>query len=362
MKRYTAVLERAYSELVDLTLIRPPEPISRRWRWGGLKWVGYVEKFVFLWPLLWWRVSRADLVHIADHSDAIWALGIRRTPVVVTCHDLIAVRAALGELPEHRPGRSGRLYQALVLRGLARASRVVSVSVNTARDVERLTGHAPLVLWNPLDEHTYFTDHEPPAADRPHNYLLVVSTRGWRKRRIAAVEAWADLRQTQRFRDCSLIVLGDPLDTEEVQAIQRCGAVDGAVTQLAGVSDHELADLYAHARALLQLSKYEGFGWPIIEAQAHGVPVLATDAELFREVAGRHACFLNDAELADRSVAHWERVAEALGAVDVESARTAVNRFSWNGFPERLIAAATGRAAHLTPTMDLTGPTRKALA
>lgn len=361
MHRYTELITRAYAEAsADARVIVPPGPISRRWRWRGLKWVAYVEKFVVFWPLLWWHVRRADLVHILDHSDAIWALGVRSPSVVVTCHDLIAVRAALGEMPEHRPGASGRLYQALVLRGLRRADRVLSVSRCTAMDVGRLTERVSPVLVNPLDQRVTDVARRRPVPSRaaPYrdgDYFLVVSTRSWRKRRVASVTAWAGLRGTATFAQHDLVVVGDPLDEQEREVIRRAGAPAGAVTQLDRLPDEDLAQVYAGAAGLLHLSRYEGFGWPIIEAQANRVPVLTTDGAIFREVAGEHARFLTDDELARGDRAFWEGVARDLARLDLEAAAAWAGRFAWSGFPQALTAAVTGGAIERPGVGDVIG-------
>jgi glycosyltransferase involved in cell wall biosynthesis len=360
MHRYTEVLARAYRDLgVWVTVLRPPQVVSARWPWPGRKWIGYAEKFLAFWPVLWWHALRADAVHIADHSDAIWALGILRRRVVVTCHDLIAIRAALGELPEHRPGISGRAYQAIVRRGLVKAETVLSVSRSTAADVERLTGRRSPCLYNPLDDAVLL----PAVTDMPpvvpiERYLLVVSTRSWRKRRVASVTAWVRLRRTHAFRDCCLVVVGDPLGPEEVAAAE--GATH-ELLRISGVSDAELARLYAGARGLLQLSRYEGFGWPIVEAQAHRVPVLATDGAIFRETAGDHACFVTDDQLHDLSAQTWQRIADTFAAVDVAAAAASVERFRMRTFTRELRRFVVGDEARPVAgvTYDLTADPRQ---
>lgn len=357
MQRYTKLLERAYGELdVQLIVLRPPSQASARWRWPGLKWVGYFEKFVLFWPVLWLRAARVDVVHLADHSDAIWALGLRGRQVVVSCHDLIAVMAALGELPEHRPAMTGRAYQALVRRGLAASSAVLSISRTTATDVERITGRRSSVLYNPLDE-ALLPPADPAASPTllHGRYLLVVSTRSWRKRRVAAVTAWARLRSTRQFQGYGLVVVGDPIGPEEYDVAAQAGAAD-LIVHLASVSDGALAALYSAAGGLLQLSRYEGFGWPIVEAQAHRVPVLTSDGDVFREAAGGHACVATDVDLVDVSTDTWQRIADELTAVDLEAAYRSTERFAWHGFVDRLGQLVVRRPPE---RLELTTDTRR---
>ena len=64
-----------------------------------------------------------------------------------------------------------------------------------------------------------------------------------------------------------------------------------APVSLGYVSDTELSALYRQARFLAFPSRYEGFGLPVIEAQAHGTPVIASDIPVLREVAGDGAVY-----------------------------------------------------------------------
>jgi len=76
---------------------------------------------------------------------------------------------------------------------------------------------------------------------------------------------------------------------------------------LPGVSDEMLLRLYTSCAALLAPSEGEGFGLPLIEAAQHGIPVIAREIPVFREVAGEHAHYFSGvkpAELA-ASIESW---------------------------------------------------------
>ncbi|MEO7495068.1 MAG: glycosyltransferase, partial [Massilia sp.] len=68
---------------------------------------------------------------------------------------------------------------------------------------------------------------------------------------------------------------------------------------LDSASDSLLLQLYQHASALLAASEAEGFGLPLIEAAQHGLPIIARDLPVFREVAGEHASYFSGAGAAD---------------------------------------------------------------
>ncbi|HYF50967.1 MAG TPA: glycosyltransferase, partial [Planctomycetota bacterium] len=79
---------------IQVSVLRPPVRIGG----GGLfsKWRAYVDKFILFRSMIRRASAAADLVHICDHSNAMY-VELLRKPTVVTCHDLLAVRGALGE-------------------------------------------------------------------------------------------------------------------------------------------------------------------------------------------------------------------------------------------------------------------------
>lgn len=291
MRRYSHLVAQAYAGgTIDYRLVEPSDALSRRLTSPVLrKWVIYFEQLLFGLRLATIS-SRRTLTHVVDHSDALYALVIRG-PVVITCHDLIAVRAARGELEEFRPRSLGRAYQALVVAGLRRAQAIFAVSEATRRDVDRLIGGPCEVLLNPIDPR--FAAANVSASSDPGDYALIVSTHGWRKRRDLALRWWIHLR-TLPGGPQKLRVVGPPLTPHENAIIEEA-AVQGFVSVQMGLSDLELIALYSDAAFLLQMSKYEGFAWPVVEANIQGTPALCADIEILRET-GAGNVFVDPAE------------------------------------------------------------------
>ena len=143
MARVADLLETGLrSRGTEVQAVRP-EPFFGRFAKGhsGIaKWLAYIDKYVVFPFSLMWRARRCALVHIVDHSNAIYLFWLPSKKVIVTCNDLLAVRSALGEIPEHRTGFTGRLLQKWILAGLRRADHIVCISEATKLDVLRLTG------------------------------------------------------------------------------------------------------------------------------------------------------------------------------------------------------------------------------
>jgi hypothetical protein len=98
-----------------------PQPFFGRFRPANgfvAKWLAYIDKFVLFPRNLRRKLKAAPaLVHICDHSNAMYAKQIRGLPVVSTCHDLLAVRGALGEQTDCPASATGKLLQRWILSG-----------------------------------------------------------------------------------------------------------------------------------------------------------------------------------------------------------------------------------------------------
>jgi glycosyltransferase involved in cell wall biosynthesis len=84
-----------------------------------------------------------------------------------------------------------------------------------------------------------------------------------------------------------------PITPERKAELRRLVPKGGTVKFWNGISDEDYSKLLSHATALVSASKDEGFGLPIVEAMAQGVPVICSDIEIFKEVAGESALFFD---------------------------------------------------------------------
>ena len=103
MQRFTGLLiEGLSSRNHELSVLRPKRICNMfgDQRTGLGKWLGYIDKYILFPITLCLRSQRFDLIHVADHSNAIYLPLLGSKPSITTCHDLLAVRAALGEFPE----------------------------------------------------------------------------------------------------------------------------------------------------------------------------------------------------------------------------------------------------------------------
>jgi glycosyltransferase involved in cell wall biosynthesis len=283
---------------VEAEIIRPRPVFGRLASPGTLigKWLGYIDKFVLFRGQLGRRLGRPpQTVHICDHSNAIYARWIRGVPVVVTCHDLLAVRGALGENTDCPASATGKFLQRWILRGLEAANAIACVSRATLRDAQRLlritNGKPELVQITLGLSYPYRTlgPDETRARLIGHSrlmdgskFVLHVGSNLRRKNREAALRIFARCREEWNGL---LVFAGEPLSSRLRSSAEELGIAD-RVLEIPAPDNELLEGLYNGATALLFPSTFEGFGWPIAEAHACGCPVLCADREPMSEVAG----------------------------------------------------------------------------
>jgi glycosyltransferase involved in cell wall biosynthesis len=233
---------------------------------------------------------------------------VRRKPNLITCHDVLAIRAAQGEFAQAPTGWTGRLLQRWILSGLRGALHVLCVSGKTSDDLKVLTGDvfkdgAGLrVIYNALN-----WGYRPGAALSGslasrlglltgERYFLHVGGNQWYKNRAGVLRIFARLAETDGFSGAKLILAGKPL-TGELRNAMRAERLGDRVIEAVDATNEELQALYGNALALLFPSLEEGFGWPILEAQACGCPVVTTNRPPMTEVAGEAAIFIDPEDL-----------------------------------------------------------------
>lgn len=283
---------------IEAEMIKP-DPLFGKFHAAGssaAKWFAYIDKYLIFSAKLKARLaSQPAIVHITDHSNAIYTSHLGRIPVVVTCHDLLAVRGGLGEATDTPASRSGQLLQRWILRGLQRATAVACISSATLRDATRLLGRkspAPQLTVIPLGlnyPYRRLTNEEANGRLAAVNglsaqdeFILHVGSNLRRKNRYAVLRIFANCKRNWKGR---LVFAGDALN-DELRALAQQLGILSEVVEFVGPSNETLEALYNRANALVYPSRFEGFGWPIAEAQACGCPVVCSDCEPLPEVAG----------------------------------------------------------------------------
>lgn len=134
-------------------------------------------------------------------------------------------------------------------------------------------------------------------------YLLSVGRLEPRKNHVTLLRAYARLKNSKLL----LIIVGQPhFGFDEVFQVIRDLHLEGRVRILSDVKDEELPAFYRHAKLFVYPTWAEGFGMPLLEAMASGVPVISSDSTSIPEVVGDAAVLVNsgDIDTLEKSIDH----------------------------------------------------------
>jgi len=305
MQRFAALMARGLIQAGhQVQILRPSSYVGRLHpsASGFGKWLGYIDKFGVFPPVLKSAVKWAEVVHICDHSNSFYTKHLSAVPHLVTCHDLLAVRSALGEIPQKGTAWSGRQLQRLIRKGLTAAQHIVCVSEATRRDLLRVADipeNRVSRTYNSLN-YPYSRMQADEAASRirrfridpSQSYFLHVGGNQWYKNRLGVLRIFSALTKLMIRRSLKLVMVGKPWTPEMRRFVSEHGLTE-AVLELSGVPEEDLRALYSMATMMLFPSFEEGFGWPIIEAQACGCPVVTSDRSPMNEVGGTAAIYID---------------------------------------------------------------------
>jgi glycosyltransferase involved in cell wall biosynthesis len=256
------------------------------------------------------RVQAFDLFHLVDHSYAQLLLAVPGGRGIVTCHDLDTFQCLLDPASEPRP-RWFRAMAQRTLNGFLGAAHVICVSSFTRAKIldYGLIPDSRLSVIHPGADPAFFAPADAgvrssvPVTHR--NYLLHVGSTIRRKRIDILLRVFE--RVARGNPDLELVRVGGPLTAEQSRLAEELG-IAGKIVITPHLTKQQLAEVYRHARMVLQTSDAEGFGLPVIEALACGCPVLASDLAPLREAGGAAAeyCPVGDVEAWAAAVARLD--------------------------------------------------------
>lgn len=236
-----------------------------------------------------WRARRVaslkpQLWHILDGSRAYLAKGLRGAPVVITAHDIIPVLQQQGRFPgAPAVGAAARWLWKRNGKAMRAAASLVCVSERTLLDVSTVYG-APRqasVVQHPVRPALAALDtHE--DSVRETGLVLHVGNNGFYKNRAQVLHVFAAMDRALAQR---LVMVGPP-PVPALRELSRQLGIAPSVQWLEDVDDAQVAHWYQRASVLVFPSLYEGYGWPVLEAMAFGLPVVTSHGGSLPEVVG----------------------------------------------------------------------------
>ena len=214
-----------------------------------------------------------------------WLYDRRDVRAAFFVHDVIPITH-----PEYgRPGEARRHEERMRTVGRHAAAILVN-SIDTGERLLRLLAGwgqplPPLAVGHLGVEPAFGREGPRLTLDRPT--FVVCGTIESRKNHLLLFQLWRDLAERHGARTPRLVVVGRRGWEAEsaIDMLERCPAVRTHAIEASGLSTHGLAALLRSCTALLMPSFTEGFGIPVIEAMASGLPVIASDIPAHREIS-----------------------------------------------------------------------------
>jgi glycosyltransferase involved in cell wall biosynthesis len=273
---------RWWTQPVDPSRVILPGPLHGPQQWAAR---------YYFYP---WRVKReakrVDLVHVLDHSYAHMIEAAGRRPVVITVHDLMPVVVLRAPQDGWREGVRNRFLKQ-ALKALRQADSYIVGTEWLKHELATWLGNDKNIHVVPFGVDRAFFGESAVARERgrrdwriPEDAFVVlhVGSTVDRKNVPLVIQTVARLRQET---DAYLLQVGGRFTPEQEQLIDRLD-LRGAVRSLASADETALRRAYRTADVLLFPSLYEGFGFPVLEAFASGLPVITSGAGGLKEVGG----------------------------------------------------------------------------
>ena len=306
MPRFARMLEQAYVARGHQVQVWSPSAklyaITPNGRFS--KWAGYVDQYLLfpLWVRQQIRQQPADTLYVfCDQALGPWMPLVKHKPHVVHVHDLLALRSALGDVPENPTAWSGKLYQRYIRHGFQQAKHFISISNKTRDDLHRfgkVTATTSELVYNGLNypyvpmlhNQAMQTLQNAGFSTKQEGMLLHLGGSQWYKNLAGVVRLY--IEYAKREENPLPLWCVSPRPNASVQMLLKEVPPQGQVLFVQGIDNHALQAAYSLARTFIFPSLAEGFGWPIIEAQACGCPVITTNAAPMNEIGGAAATYI----------------------------------------------------------------------
>lgn len=274
-------------------------------------------------------------------------------PTVITVHDLSHIRYA-----HMHPVERVRIMNKLLPRAVDAASEIIVDSDFVGREVIDQYGVTPekvhAIHLGVSQEYRPRPDEE--IAGRlerysvvPRSYILAVGTLEPRKNLIQAIDAYVGLPETIR-KVTPLVIAGmKGWLNKQLEARIRQYETCGQVRWLGYVPAEDLPLLYSGATLLVYPSLYEGFGLPVLEAMASGIPVITSNRASLPEVAGDVGLMVDPEDIDGMRTSMLRLIddrdeAARLGALGIDRAR----QFTWQACAQKTLGVYRRAVGQIT--------------
>lgn len=277
-----------------------------------------------------WFLSRLSSQIDCLHSPHYNAPLIWKRKLIVTIHDLIHIH-----FPEFSPSLAAKIYAKTIFpRVVRRADRIVAVSEFTKSDLIETFRVKPdkiTVIYHGVDKALTKSGMKNNPSQEPPYFLYVGLIKAHKNLGIM-IEAFRRWKKNKKSEARLKIIGRADMKQKIVRNWLREIEAEPDISWTGEVSEEALKMAYLNARALVFPSLYEGFGFPLIEAMASGIPILASRAASIPEVVGPQAALYFDPHLVTELEQCLDRIYgdETLRQSLIAEGQKRLPLFDWN--------------------------------
>jgi len=315
--------------------------------WIGVSTMGFPEPFTFglrAYLYLKSRLHTYDIVHDNQSlSYGIWAIN-KLAPTIATIHHPITVDRKIAIRSVSSPLRKMKEWRWYSFVGMQKRvsrtlPRIIAVSKSAKKDIGRdfnIPANKFSIVPNGINTDLFYPIDD---IEREKNRIIVTNSADTPLKGLFFLfQAVAELN---KFQDVSVTVVGEPKkDGDLVKLIRRLG-IGHCIHFTGRISNGEFVRQYARATAAVVPSVYEGFGLPVGEAMACGVPVISTTGGALPEVVGDAGILVKPADSRALAGAIRDLLNNPLRAKELGMAgyRRVHKHFTWKKAAEKTVSA-----------------------
>jgi len=243
----------------------------------------YLEKKVYssLHLFFLYKFYKPEKILLCDHSDTFLVSLIPKNKLIVVCHDLFAIQAMEGLIKDIPQSFRVKLELKINFYALKRASRLIVDSNTMQNQVLQMIPNAVTSVISPTVIPIKQVSCKPLVQVR---YCLLPMNYHWRKNRLLGLKIYSKILESFR-QELFLVIVGNSLSDEENTFIGS-KSLEPNILHFSNLDEDQMRNLYKFCEFVLFMSKFEGFGLPIIEANFHSRLVVHSDLPVLNEVAG----------------------------------------------------------------------------
>lgn len=301
MRQYCFMLKKIFNnENIKFEILYPKIFLNKLKFKSNLitKYLAYIDNYLIFGIYLLYKINKKDIAHICDQANSLLFFFIRTKKIIITCHDVLNMN--LNFKKEIKKIKfTGKIYQKLILFSLSKYKYIICVSKKTKKELSKLINTEKKnikVIYHTLNQNFFPNKLKNKKLIIKNNkidykYFLHVGGNNWYKNKLGLIDIFYEFKKLKKNNKYKLILAGKKITYDLEKKIKKLN-LKKSIINLINLDLKDIRSLYSNAEALVFPSISEGFGWPIIEAQACGCPVFTYKIQPMSEIGSNSVYYL----------------------------------------------------------------------